>query len=210
MGTCDRGDIAAMNSHNAVKVQNDAYHKQCFLIHAMLVAGKNAATMEPKIRALVNLRRANEMPFDMLYRLYQEGNLLNALHRIRSGQYRRLAIGLAQLSRLDVDTCTIEDLECVIGIGPKTAAYYMMYCRGAADVAANDTHVKKFLKEIGCESRNYRTQERVFLEACRALGVSNKELDDLVWRRHARGEQVEIYNAAVTVARRAYFHGEES
>jgi 3-methyladenine DNA glycosylase/8-oxoguanine DNA glycosylase len=88
-----------------------------------------------------------------------------------------------------VDTVTRTELEMIPGIGPKTARYFLMYTRPEdADAwAAIDTHVKKYLAELGVRSGKYEVLEAEFLSRAKVLGMTSRELDDAVWAYYARG-----------------------
>lgn len=61
-------------------------------------------------------------------------------------------------SDLDLQTCTVDDLEKISGIGPKTSRFFLLHTRENVQVAVIDTHILKFLRE-----RNYPIPLKVTL-----------------------------------------------
>ena len=53
------------------------------------------------------------------------------------------------LMRQDIDlrTCTVEELESCLGIGPKTARFFLLYSRPGQELAALDVHIWKVVRD---------------------------------------------------------------
>jgi thermostable 8-oxoguanine DNA glycosylase len=94
---------------------------------------------------------------------------------------------------LDLKKCSVEDLESVHGIGPKTARCFIIHSRKNARHAGLDTHILKFLREKGHEvpkatptGKKYRELEGVFLDYADKSGKSVAEFDLDIWRHYAK------------------------
>lgn len=136
-------------------------------------------------------------PFGSIRSLLIHGKLGARLRELRSGQYTRLEKALGQLATgaLDLRTCSVSALECIHGIGPKTARYFILRTRPGARVAALDTHILKWLRVLGHKApkstpsgRSYARWEQVFLGEADRLGLSPQDLDHRIWMHYAKGE----------------------
>ena len=59
-------------------------------------------------------------------------------------EYARLYISHA---KLDLRTCTREDLMDVYGVGPKTARFFLLHTREFCDEVVLDTHILRWMRE---------------------------------------------------------------
>jgi thermostable 8-oxoguanine DNA glycosylase len=96
-------------------------------------------------------------------------------------------------SKLNLRTCTVEDLESVYGIGSKTARCFIIHSRPDANCAGLDTHILKFLKSKGHDvpsstpgRKQYKQLEQVFLGYVKQSGKSVAEFDLGVWNSYAK------------------------
>lgn len=158
------------------------------LLYSMVVAGKSATFAGNAMnRFLADTHRS---PFDYILYLLPRGRLLSQLKEARTGNYQKLARGFALLAkaRLDLRTCSPQDLEEIHGIGPKTSRFFILWTRPGAKHAALDTHVLKWLRYLGHDApistpsrSKYASIEKVFLACARARGMSARELDAAIW-----------------------------
>lgn len=195
-----RFGIGGMNFHNAVVDNPGTKTRQAFLLFAIAVAGKKADTIVPKIRALLSESLPRELPFTYLLRLGREG-IDRRIREISLGRYNTLAPAYYTVAnRIDVNKTSVSELESVMGIGPKTARYFMMYAHGL-ECAVIDTHIKKFLRECGVASADYYVQEEEFLRRAKALNLKPSDLDNAIWRYFARNEDRDGYNFVMGLLR---------
>ena len=97
---------------------------QARLIFSVIVAGKNAKFARNVISKLFT---DDELPFDTIYRWIKKGYLETALRQSGSGNYGKMMKCFPELIKLNLKTCTLEELENVNGIGPKTARFYLLW-----------------------------------------------------------------------------------
>ncbi len=177
------------------------------LLYSIAVAGKSAEMIRNAMDRLFGWMQENEAPFAAVRRLGAAGSLEKVLREIRIGNYGRLTRGWqeAATAKLDLTTCTPDELEKIHGIGPKTARFFILWTRPDARFAALDTHVLKWLRFIGVAaplgtpsaSAEYASLERRFLAEADARKLKPRELDALIWdwcqaRRHEGGVWPEI------------------
>ena len=167
-------------------------HLQWLLIVGICVANKPAKRMVALAEELLRrgARGSDDTPFECLYQL---GNSLREeLEDLKTGQYTRIEKALARIIYLDPRTCSLEDLEAVPGIGPKTARWFLMRTRPGVRLAALDTHILKWLRGHGYDvpkntptGRRYRHIEQIFLAECDRRDKTPAELDLEIWRSYA-------------------------
>lgn len=121
--------------------------------------------------------------FQQLMKIAGIGN-----HSVKSQAFVQLAY-----SGLNLRTCTIDDLEKIKGIGPKTSRAFILHTRPNQRVAAVDTHLLKFLKDNGVQDvpkstpakgKTYRRLEEAFLTLCDQAGRIPVEYDLEIWNHY--------------------------
>jgi hypothetical protein len=181
------------------------------LLFWMVVAGKEANMMANKLeRFLADLENFyilqtkgihrqytyRASPFALLRHAIGEDLLSAFLRRVKMGKYTLLEKGFREVVKLDPRTCTLEDLEAVPGIGPKTARCFLMHSRPHQRLAGLDTHLLKFLRACGYDDApkstppsgpQYRKWEQVFLAEADRLGFHDDPatLDLAIWNYFA-------------------------
>lgn len=148
-------------------------------------------------------------PFEIIR--YSASHANNTSWTIFAGIMRQSGIGNYTLkgqtfielaySGLNLRTCTIDDLEKIKGIGPKTSRAFLLHTRPNQRVAAVDTHLLKFLKDNGVEKvpkstpskgKNYFRLEQAFLTLCDKVGRIPAEYDLEIWN-HYRQKKGPMY-----------------
>jgi len=96
-------------------------------------------------------------------------------------------------SNLNLKTCSIEDLEKVFGIGPKTARCFVMHSRPNIRAAGLDTHLLKFLRDKGISvpkstptGKRYKELEQQFLKLCDEANKTPAAYDLEIWRNYSK------------------------
>ena len=167
------------------------------ILFAIAVAGKNASTTRAALDRFYDFDPLywNGSPFAYVRCLEAEWELLEALYESKIGMYTKLYHAFLDAIELDVFNLTVDRLEKVTGIGPKTSRFIMLYTNPEFKGAALDTHILKYLRALGYNTpkttptgKRYQELEKVFLARAEELGLTPQGLDDRVWRAYARME----------------------
>jgi len=175
------------------------------LLFCIVVAGKKASI---QIRLLHDFLKSlrdgkTQSPFELIRRIDSAGGLVEKLRAARIGQYTRLVSCFRELvsSGLDLSTCTVEDLEAVHGIGPKTARFFMTCNRQDVKHAVIDTHLLKFMSQhLGVQApsttpsskKEYERLENTYLTYADKIGVNAAELDLAIWKMYANRDDTDF------------------
>jgi len=170
---------------------------QARLIFSVVVAGKNAAFARNVIDKLFGKYKA--LPFDVIKRWVKNGELLSRLKEARSGNYGKLNKCLPQLITVNPRTVTLDELEQIKGIGPKTSRFYHLWIGKNTRCAALDVHILKFLRQLGHDApkntptgRKYKELEEAFLAECERRHTTPNQLDADVWTAYSSKDQNKI------------------
>lgn len=184
----DPHNITDFNRHNSQLEE--------FLLFCVVVAGKKSSVQAVKLQQF--LEANTHEPFSFIRCLTVCGTLQNRIERVKLGQYGRLVECFKQLaySGFDLKTVSVETLETIPGIGPKTARFFVLHSRRNQTVACLDTHVLKWLKAQGVENvpkntpsgKNYLRLEKEYLRLCDELGMDPAGLDLQVWSTTVKKE----------------------
>ncbi len=170
-----------------------------FIIHAVLVAGKTAKTANAALEKFLDFGNVGDgSPFAFITNLLRSQNHVETVLRIaKTGNYTKNARALWELatSGINLEACSVADLEAIHGIGPKTARYFILYTRRGARVAALDTHILKFLRSVGIDApkstppkgKRYDELEQAFLAEADKRGVTPHKLDAEIWDMYSAG-----------------------
>jgi hypothetical protein len=171
------------------------------LLFWVCAAGKNGKTAARCLELLLNkITHGNEAPFKALLN-YAANNVGTPLHGMDSllkycgiGCYTNKAKTFIALAccGLDLETCSVEDLEKIHGIGMKTARCFIIHSRRNATCAGLDTHVLKFLRLMGFDApkstppkRKYLQLEQEFVKLACTYNKTIAELDLEVWNHYS-------------------------
>ena len=166
-----------------------------FLILCIFVAGKRAKQQSEKLEIFLDKLNNPEFPISALS-LLNYHQIYNLLLEAKTGQYSRLAKCLYNLSgaKLDLTTCTCEQLEAIPGIGMKTSRFFITYSRENTNHAVLDTHILSWLREFYPDApkstpanvKQYKKWELIFLNKCSEHGLSPHELDLNIWKQRQK------------------------
>lgn len=163
------------------------------LLFCVVVAGKKASI---QIKLLHSFLKGTQTPFEYIKELDAAGKLSFQLKESRLGQYTRLAACFRELASSDLDlfTCTVDDLENIHGIGPKTARFFLTCNRKDARYCVIDTHLLKYMTQYlgwtvpsttpGNKSE-YQRIETKWLQYVDTLNINPAELDLAIWKIYA-------------------------
>ena len=168
------------------------------LLFWVCAAGKNGVTAARCLDNLLsawrdratNLVNNKPSPFDIVRYINQHGDLAAEMKKHGIGCYNSKSKTFIALARrnLDLKKCSVEDLESIPGIGPKTARCFLIHSRPNQQYAGLDTHVLKFLRDKGHEvpkttptGKKYRDLETIFLQYVVESGMTVADFDLMIW-----------------------------
>lgn len=156
-------------------------------------AGKNGNTAARCLQRLLDkFKDLGRTPFSIIKKI---PNLSQEMKAAGIGCYSGKAITFLQLaeSGLDLKTCSVENLEGIKGIGPKTARCFLIHSRPNQRLAGLDTHILKYLREQGVDAptstptgKKYRELEKEFLKLADKAGKSVADFDLEIWLSYRR------------------------
>lgn len=164
-----------------------------FLMFGILVAGKNSKVQAQKLGEFLQ-HKGIFSPLEYLTYLSKHNDLLiRSMQKYKLGQYNRLDSAFRGILQFkgQLKTVTVEQLESVKGIGPKTARFFVLHSRPNVRYAVLDTHILKWMHGLGYHvpkatpSKNtYRHIETDFLALADAKGMTPANLDLHIWTTH--------------------------
>jgi len=169
-----------------------------FLLFSILVAGKTARIIARSLDNILKETHAEEIDFRPFASLapYTKDELQEMLKRHGVGCHGLKAQAIYDVIRRNFDLKTVEaeDLERVFGIGAKTARFFILHTRPNVRVACLDTHILKFLRDLGYSTpvttpgskKQYRKVERLFIALADKSAMSIADLDLTIWRAYSK------------------------
>lgn len=167
------------------------------LLFWVCAAGKNGTTAAKCLDSLLSTwqesaskTNLNPSPFDIIRHISHVGDLATEMKKNGIGCYNAKAKTFLSLvlKCMDLKKCTVEDLESIPGIGPKTARCFLIHSRPNQQYAGLDTHILKFLRDKGHEvpkstptGKKYRELETVFLKYVVESGMTVADFDLMIW-----------------------------
>ena len=196
-----------------------------FLIHCVIVAGKTATFGNTKTEALLS-DSGGLSPFEHIRRLSNEGKLLETLKNAKTGNYTKMLKCFETLvnANLNLETCSVQDLEQIPYIGLKTSRYFLMYTRPehqTNDIAVIDTHALKWcrkdpwaierLRQLGVTripkgtpgksaKRVYMRIQQAICEDARRKNMTAREWDSTNWDEESRYSDLSRARALASTA----------
>jgi thermostable 8-oxoguanine DNA glycosylase len=184
-----------------------------FFLFCVVVAGKTAMVQARLLENfLQSLPHPDASPFERIFSQAIRGQgLMGTLKASRLGQFNRLhKCFLEAIATFSTDPllssicggsmcgrtlrdCTVEDLEGITGIGPKTARFFLLHTRENEKIAALDTHILHYMRDQGIDTpkgtpskgAKYRALELKFVELAEASGMSVADFDLKIWRQYS-------------------------
>ena len=181
-----------VNPTDITDFNRDTNQLESFWLFCMFVAGKNSDYASRCLSKLIHgmSKRGYDGIFNYFKDLGRDG-IHNALVANRIGQYGRLTKGIMQSLDLDLETCTLDDLLAIHGVGNKTARFFLLHTRGG-DYAVLDTHILSWMRSHGVPdapkntpttSKKYKELEKQFryLSRLKFPHLSDAQIDLLIW-----------------------------
>jgi len=172
---------------------------QRFLLFSISVAGKNSKTIANQLWLFEEWLVSEYDGPTLFHRLRQMDNkkLTTVLKWLGFGCYNQRAKAFlsAAWSGINLEHCSISQLEQIHGVGFKTSRFFIMHSRPNAQIAVLDVHILKWLRYKGINapkqtpgsSRRYVELEQKFLGLSRDMGRDPAELDLEIWNSYAKG-----------------------
>lgn len=181
---------------NITDFNRDDYSIQEVILFWICAAGKNARVVSNCLDVILkkghDLFGENILPFDIIKKFE---NLPQVLKNYGIGCYNNKSRSMLELvnSGLDLRTCSVQDLENIYGIGPKTARCFIIHTRKNARHAGLDTHLLKFLRDKGYNApistpnsrKKYAEVESIFLKLVDEYKTTVHELDLKIWNEYS-------------------------
>lgn len=184
-----------VDPHNITRYDRSTAELEELILFCIAVGGKTARVIAQALEAFL-LAHSGESPFDTIRRLRRAGRLDEAIRSSRLGKHARLARAYAELVDSDIDlrSCSVDDLEAIHGIGPKTSRFFVLHTRPDQQLAVLDTHVLRYMRSRGFRNipaatptgRRYRDIEKKFLALAAREGRNPAEFDLAIWRDGSR------------------------
>jgi len=164
-------------------------------------AGKNGRTAARCLDKFLKLISSPYgKPMSSIFNFNSLYNLPDTLRACGIGCYNSKAKSFLQLAiecvsgRLNLRTCTTDDLEKIHGIGMKTSRCFIIHSRKEARYAGLDTHILKHLKINGVDNvpkstsgtkKEYLRLEKEFLKLADEINMAPAEYDLMIWNKYS-------------------------
>jgi thermostable 8-oxoguanine DNA glycosylase len=172
---------------------------ELFAIFAVCVAGKKSQQTADKVNDHfrdTETPTKRLTPFETIKSLVKIRVFGAYLQMAKVGQYKRIYRALRDLaeSGIDLKTCTVEDLEAIHGIGPKTSRFIIMHSRPNQRLATLDTHILRWMRDQGIDTpkatpqskKLYKKLEQKFLTLCDKCAILPSQLDLKIWKQYSK------------------------
>ncbi len=168
-----------------------------FILNAVAFAGKNAVQQSRKMHTFL-FEENGGSPFEKIRSWEADDSLRERLQKHKIGKYNLLTKSFSQLahSGIDLQTCSVEDLQQFPGIKSKTARFFVLHSRPHQELAVIDTHVLKELRRLGFtqlrstpSEKRYAELEKVFVAHLKKNSVTDFAAYDLdIWKKYTKNK----------------------
>ena len=164
-----------------------------FFVFCVFVAGKRADMTAKKVNSMIeNYPHRSALQIVREHIEDSTHALDTLLRKYKFGKNDLYQKCFRKAVNLDLRNCTVQDLEAVPGIGPKTARYFLIHSRANANVAALDTHILRYMREeLNIETpkttpsgKKYLELEKKFIKHAQSLGEPIADLDLTIWKKY--------------------------
>lgn len=183
-----------VDPHDITRFDSSIEELELVLLFWISAAGKKATAASRSLAALLTEGSQTfgvAKPFSIVRSF--GGSLSEAMKSHGMGCYNNKSRSMLALanSGIDLKSCSVEDLEAIPGIGPKTSRCFLIHSRRGVRHAGLDTHVLKYMRDRGFEvpksapsGRRYREIEASFLSLADASGMELADFDLAIWRMY--------------------------
>ena len=183
-----------IDPNNITNFERTTAELEEFLMFSIMVAGKNSETTAKKLHEFLADKPNGLSPFEYLGELQRvdADGIDKALRKHKTGQYTRISQAFRQILMFDKDKlkdASIQMLEAVRGVGPKTSRFFLLHSRPNQNFAVLDVHILRWLGKHFAFRRYaqtppikaYRVMEKFFLSVVGVLKTTSAELDLEIW-----------------------------
>jgi thermostable 8-oxoguanine DNA glycosylase len=187
-----------IDPYNITDYNRNKYEDEEFILFCVCVAGKTAKQISSALEDFLKpCKDKNISPFGLIREYNKKDILLLKIKASRLGKHNLLLKAFSQLSEsnYNLKKCSIEDLEKICGIGPKSARFFILHSRPSQNIAVLDVHILSHLRENGYpkmpkqtpqSSRMYMEIEKIFISEARKNRMSVADYDLMIWKSRAR------------------------
>lgn len=179
---------------------------QEYILFTIAVAGKPALPTAARLEKLLHPRYSLDgvqTPFDAILSYRSQENLRRKMRHLGFGCHRLKSRGFWTIALVNPDLRAAPRawLEEFPGIGQKTSRYFLMHTRRHARCACLDTHVLRFLRDLGLPGipkhtpgsrKLYQKIEAMFLGIADSQPLSIAEFDLKIWNAYRAGKEEEL------------------
>lgn len=184
-----------INPDNCTCFNLDKYGLELHILFWIFAAGKNGHTASRCLNNILkeyNKKTNLVSPFEILKSIE---DLPQELKRFGVGCFNNKSKCIKDLinKNFDLESCSIEDLESVWGLGPKSVRCFLIHTRKNQQLAGLDRHVLRYLSELGHKvpkstpnKKQYLEIEKIFIELAKSVGKTISELDLEIWTKYRK------------------------
>jgi endonuclease III len=173
-----------------------------FLLFSIMVAGKNSQQTAKKLDSFLFATMGLISPLDWIANLVKikenkicsTDPLMTCMKNHKLGQYNRLFSAFTGILQFKdrLSSVTVQELESVKGIGPKTARFFLLHSRPNQEIAVLDTHILHWMRDNGIKApkttpsgEKYLKFEKMFIDIAKKNDISIADLDLRIWTAYS-------------------------
>ena len=160
----------------------------------VFAAGKNGHTASRCLNNLLEFHDSTRLktPFEIMKNIK---DLSQELKKFGVGCFNNKSKTIKDLisRNFNLATCSIDDLESVWGLGPKSVRCFFIHTRKNQELAGLDRHVLRYLSELGFKvpkstpnKKQYLEIEKIFIQLAKNMGKTISELDLEIWTKYRK------------------------
>lgn len=165
-----------------------------FLLFAIIVAGKKASMQAEKLESFLSEDKTLS-PFSLIQKMLNNNVLMENITKHRLGQYKKIYKSFTQILQFQnkLSTISVDDLESIHGIGPKTSRFFLLHSRPNQQYAVLDTHILKYMNAQGYKvpkstpsKQKYKIVEEQFIKIAETQSLSLADFDLAIWNMYSQ------------------------